>query len=38
MVQQCLIGQDAMDEEEAQANEEYEMDEEYAPTSANEYY
>ena len=37
MVQQCLIGQEAIDEEEAQATEEFDQDEDYAPISPNEY-
>lgn len=37
MIQQCLIGQDAIDDEEAHANEEFDNDEDFAPTSPNEY-
>lgn len=33
MIQQCLIGQEAIDEEEAHANEDYDYDEDFAPTS-----
>lgn len=38
MIQQCLIGQEAIDEEEAHANEDFDLDEDRsAPTSQNEY-
>lgn len=37
MIQQCLIGQEAIDEEEAHANEDFDLDEDIAPSSQNEY-